>query len=172
MLKEESLPSDFSNRIVTLPPVHCLLKRQLARPASPMFSFENNNEKQYGSSSQRDTKMCCIRIHLPPFLLVLKMMLCINKDVGHVMFPGVSQPISPLFRKTVGYESALHCLSKLQLSSRITCLERRLTVQWPQLSRNLIWLPMSYNSTLYLMRLHTGSAWQAPSPSSPGHLSC
>lgn len=93
----------------------------------------------------------------PDALLVL----CINKDVGHVMFPVATQPISPLFLKAVGCESALHCLCTLQLSSYGTCLELRLTVQWPQHSRNFIWLPMPvpYNNPLHLMRLPT-VLWQ------------
>lgn len=85
-------------------------------------------------------------------------MLPTNDDASHVMFPGVTLPTNPWFPQAVGYETALNCSSRRQLSSCVTCLELRLTMRCSQHSKIFIGLPtpVPYAITLSLMRLHTG----------------
>lgn len=102
--------------------------------------------------------MCCIPAHLPSFLSDAKMMLHMNEDASHVMFPGVTLPTNPCFPQAVGYETALNCSSWPQLSSCVICLELRLTMQCSQHSKIFIGLPTPgpYTITLTLMSLCTG----------------
>lgn len=81
-----------------------------------------------------------------------------NDDASHVMFPGVTLPTNSRFPQAVGYETALNCSFQRQLSSRVTCLELRLTMRCSQHSKIFIGLPtpVPYTITLSLMRLHTG----------------